>query len=214
MMIFLTLMTTTTLHGQSPAKLILANEIVSDTAQTAISVSKAILNGNWVELDTLLDQNFTYSGDGYTFTKDQYIGFMQDMRASFSDFEMILEKIITENNFVSIRFSSKVVNTGKFMGAPANNKNLLVTGIFIREIHNGKVMKEWQTTDLLGTMSQIGFGATFGYSVFVTGFKVKQNPPVRKPNDFLYVNGAVENFDMLSKIDKNKYVKKYFKNHH
>jgi len=63
-------------------------------------------------------------------------------------------------------------------------------------------------------MSQIGFGATFGYSVFVTGFKVKQNPPVRKPNDFLYVNGAVENFDMLSKIDKNKYVKKYFKNHH
>lgn len=190
--------------GQKTAKLIVVDEGTSASSETAISVSRAILEGNWAKLDALLDDGFTYTGDGYVFSKDQYIGFMQDMRGAFSDFEMILEKTITENDFVSIRFSSKVVNTGKFMGSPANEKNLVITGIFMRKIANGKVMQEWQTTDLLGTMSQIGFGATFGYTVFVTGFKVKQKPPVRKPNDFLHIDGKVENFDVLSPKEKNK----------
>lgn len=197
--------------GQKLATLILLEENKSATEQTAIAVSRSILEGDWAKLDGLLDDNFTYTGDGYHFNKDQYIGFMQDMRASFSDFEMTLEKTITEGDFVSIRFSSTVVNTGKFMGAPANKKNLTVTGIFQRKVKDGKVMQEWQTTDLLGTMSQIGFGATFGYSLFVTGFKVKQKPPVRKPNDFLQVDGKVENFDRLSPKEKNRYVKKYKK---
>lgn len=200
--------------GQKPAKLIVIDEHKSATAQTAMAVSRSILEGNWTKLDSLLDDNFTYTGDGYHFTKDQYIGFMQDMRSSFSDFEMTLEKTIAEDNSVSIRFSSKVVNTGKFMGAPANQKNLTVTGIFMRKVKDGKVMQEWQTTDLLGTMSQIGFGATFGYSVFVTGFKVKQKPPVRKPNDFLHIDGKVENFDRLSAKAKNHYVKQYLKKMH
>lgn len=203
--------TESAIYAQQPAQLIVVDEAKNETDRTAIAVSQSILEGNWAKLDSLLDEQFTYTGDGYHFTKDQYIGFMQDMRAAFSNFEMILEKTIVDSNFASIRFTSKVVNTGKFMGAPANNKNLVVTGIFMRKIENGKVMQEWQTTDLLGTMSQIGFGATLGYAIFVTGFKVKQVPPQRKPNDFLHINGAVVNYDTLSAKEKNKYVKKYMK---
>lgn len=183
----------------------------SETAQTAYAVSRAILEANWEKLDELLDPAFTYTGDGYHFSKDEYIAFMQDMRGAFSNFEMILEKTISENDFVSIRFTSNVVNTGSFMGSPANQKNLTVTGIFQRKIANGKVVQEWQTTDLLGTMTQIGFGATFGYAVFVTGFKVKQKPLKRKSNDFLKIDGLVSNFDMLTAKEKNKYIKDFSK---
>lgn len=193
------------------ATLTITDENKSPNSQTAYSVSRSILEGNWAKLDSLLDDNFTYTGDGYKFTKDQYIGFMQEMRGAFSNFDMILEKTIAETDMVSIRFSSKVINTGKFMGAPNNNKNIVVSGIFMRKIKDGKVMQEWQTTDLLGTMNQIGFGAMFGYSIFVTGFKVKQAPPVRKPNDFLHINGKVESFDMLPGKEKNKYIKAYLK---
>ncbi len=205
-----------TLFGQKPAVLIVGDPTVqanNETSATAIAVSRSILEGDWQKLDGLLDEHFTYTGDGYVFTKDQYIGFMQDMRAAFSDFEMTLEKVVTEGDFTSIRFSSKVVNTGKFMGAPANKKHLVVTGIFQRKIKDGKVMQEWQTTDLLGTMHQIGFGALFGYAVFVGGFKVAQKPPVRKPADFLHLDGKVENFDRLSGKAKNRYVKQYKKSH-
>jgi len=151
-----------------------------EVKKTALAVSYAILEGRWNDLDKLLDSNFTYSGDGFVFTKDEYIGFMQDMKAAFSGLKMEFPHILVDGDLASIRFISTAVNTGKFMGAPANNRNLEVNGIFIRKVKNGKVMQEWQTTDLLGVMKQIGFGALMGYSVFVGLFKVKQKRPVRK----------------------------------
>lgn len=197
--------------GQKSPKFVVVENNNSETAKAAMSVSEAILKADWAKLDTLLDSKFTYTGDGITYSKDEYIGFMQDMRASFSDFEMYLEKIVVQDDFASIRFTSKVVNTGSFMGAPANNKNITITGIFMRKVENGVVMQEWQTTDILGLMTQIGFGAVFPYAIFVTGFKVKQKPPTRKPNDFLHINGTIENFDKLSGAEKNMYVKQYLK---
>ncbi len=149
---------------------------------TALAVSKAILDGRWNDLDKLLDDKFTYTGDGFVFTKDEYIGFMQDMKAAFSNLKMEFPHIVVDGDSVSVRFISTAINTGKFMGAPANNKNLEINGIFIRKVKDGKVMQEWQTTDLLGVMKQIGFGALMGYSVFVGLFNVKQARPVRKNN--------------------------------
>lgn len=124
------------------AKLIIVDESKSETAQTAYAVSRAFLESNCEELDNLLHKQFTYTGDGYHFSKDENIAFMQDMRGAFSNFEMILDKTITKNIFTSIRFTSKVVNTGSFMGAPANQKNLTVTGIFQRKFENGEIVQE------------------------------------------------------------------------
>lgn len=148
--------------------------------KTALAVSYAILEGRWNDLANLLDDDFTYTGDGFVFTKDEYIGFMQDMKAAFSNLSMTFPNIVVDGDQVSIRFISTAVNTGSFMGAPANKRNLEVHGIFIRKVKDGKVMQEWQTTDLLGVMKQIGFGALMGYSVFVGLFNVAQKRPVRK----------------------------------
>ncbi len=148
--------------------------------ETALAVSKAILEGRWNDLDNLLDDKFTYTGDGFVFSKDEYIGFMQDMKAAFSDLKMLFPNILIDGDMASIRFISTAVNTGSFMGAPANKKNLEIHGIFMRKIKNGKVLQEWQTTDLLGVMRQIGFGALFGYALFVGLFKLKQARPKRK----------------------------------
>jgi predicted ester cyclase len=154
--------------------------VLEENKQTALAVSLAILDGRWSELDNLLDKDFTYTGDGFVFTKDEYIGFMQDMKSAFSNLKMTFPAIVAEGDMVSIRFISTAVNTGSFMGAPANKKNLEVNGIFMRKVKDGKVMQEWQTTDLLGVMSQIGAGALLGYAVFVGLFKVKSKRPVRK----------------------------------
>lgn len=157
-----------------------SNTTLQANKETALAVSKAIMDGRWNDLDALLHKDFTYTGDGFVFNKDEYIGFMQDMKAAFSGLKMSFPAIIAEGDMVSIRFISTAVNTGSFMGAPANKKNLEVHGIFMRKIKDGIVMQEWQTTDLLGVMKQIGFGALFGYSVFVGLFNVKQKRPVRK----------------------------------
>ena len=151
-----------------------------EVKKTALAVSYAILEGRWNDLANLLDDNFTYTGDGFVFTKDEYIGFMQDMKSAFSGLKMEFPNVLVDGDQASVRFISSAVNTGKFMGAPANKKNLEVHGIFIRKVKDGKVIQEWQTTDLLGVMKQIGFGALMGYSLFVGLFNVTQKRPVRK----------------------------------
>lgn len=211
--------TSVNIYAQKVAKLIIKDEnsITNYTddngaAKTAIAVSQSILEGNWEKLDGLLDKDFTYTGDGSVFTKDQYIGYMQSMRSAFSDFEMILDKTIVDKDMVAVRFTANVVNTGSFSGAPANKKHLAVCGSFQRYVKDGKVMQEWQTTDLLGVMTQIGGGSLFFYSIFVGGFNAKQEIPPRMPNDFLHVDGKVANFDVMNAKAKNKYIKKYKKN--
>lgn len=152
-----------------------------DKRSTALAVSLSILEGRWGDLDALLDPGFTYTGDGEVYTKDEYIGFMQDLKAAFSEFTMEFPHVLVDGDNVCIRFISRAVNTGKFMGAPANKRRLVVNGIFIRRVENGKVMQEWQTTDLLGVMTQIGAGALLPYSIFVGLFKAKPPRPKRKP---------------------------------
>lgn len=148
--------------------------------EIALNVSRAIMNGDWDSLDSLLAPEFTYDGDGMHLSRDEYFGFMQDLYLSMRNMKMEFPQVVAEDEFVSIRFVNPMKNMGKFMGAPATKKNIVSEGIFIRQIRNGKVMKENQTTDLIGIMTQMGFGALFGYALAVGLFKVKQKPFVRK----------------------------------
>ncbi len=51
------------------------------------------------------------------------------------------------------------------MGAPATGKAVEIRGVFVRRVADGLVQQEWQATDLLWLMTQMGFGTLLGYSV-------------------------------------------------
>lgn len=150
------------------------------TKQAALAVSLSIQDDDWARLDSLLAPGFTYTGDGLHFSRDEYIGFMQDMKDAFAGMKMEFTHVLVDGEFVTINFISRAKNVGKFMGAPATKKNIEVRGTLIRQMRDGKAVQEWQTTDLLGVMTQMGFGALFGYSVAVGLFKMKTKPPVRR----------------------------------
>jgi len=134
--------------------------------EIALAVSKSILNDDWAALDGLLADDFRYNGDlGEPYSRDEYIGFMQAMRGAMSDMTMDFTHVVSSGGLVSIRFVTKARQTGKFMGAPATKKNLEIRGIFMRRVENGKVVEEWQSTDLLWMMTQMGFGSLMGYTI-------------------------------------------------
>ena len=144
----------------------MTENLTSTNAETALSVSRAILAGDWEALDGLLAPDFRYNGDlGEPYTRDQYIGFMQAMKGAMSDMTMDFTHIVSDGDLVSIRFVTKARQTGKFMGAPATKKNVEIRGIFMRRIANGQVVEEWQATDLLWLMTQMGFGSLMGYTI-------------------------------------------------
>ena len=142
--------------------------------EIALGVSKAILNAEWTALDGMLAEGFTYTGDGMSLDKAGYIDFMKGMKAAMSDMRMDFTHTLEDGDLVSIRFVTTCRHTGNFMGAPATRKNLHIEGIFVRKIAGGKVAQEWQSTDLLGTLSQMGFGTLFAYALFNVLFKPKK----------------------------------------
>lgn len=148
--------------------------------EVALGVSRAILEGEWATLDGLLAPDFTYTGDGSVYTRDEYIGFMQGLKDAMSDMKMEFTHVLCEDDLVSVRFVTTAKNTGKFMGAPASKKDVTIGGIFVRKIADGRVVQEWQTTDLLGLMTQMGFGTLMGYTIAGGLLKKKAKIPARK----------------------------------
>jgi steroid delta-isomerase-like uncharacterized protein len=149
-------------------------------SDTALGVSRAILDGDWARLDALLAPDFTYNGDlGDVYSRDEYIGFMQAMKGAMSEMTMEFTHVVSEGDLVSIRFVTRARQTGKFMGAPATKKNVEIRGIFMRRILDGKVVEEWQATDLLWLMTQMGLGSLMGYTIAAGLLHKKAEIPAR-----------------------------------
>ncbi len=144
-----------------------------DQKEVALSVSKAILAGEWDKLNGILSDDFTYTGDGMLLNKAQYVDFMKGMRAAFSNMKFEFSHVINEGDAVSVRFVVTAKHTGSFMGGAATNKNLNFSGVFIRKVMGDKVVQEWQATDLLGMMTQMGVGTLLGYTIFGVWLKKK-----------------------------------------
>ena len=126
--------------------------------EIALNVSRAIMSGDWDKVDELLSDDFQYTGDGSpAIDKQQYVGFMRGVLcAGMTDMDMQFLRVIGEGDLVSVDYTNAMTHTGSFYGVPATGKRVLATGQFIRQVKDGKVVAEWQTTNALGLMQQLG----------------------------------------------------------
>lgn len=126
--------------------------------EIALGVSLAIMNGEWDKVEELLSDDFQYIGDGNpAINKQQYIGFMRGVLcAGMTEMDMQFLRVVEEGNLVAVDYTNEMTHSGPFYGVPATGKRVLGTGQFMREVKNGKVTAEWQTTNALGLMQQLG----------------------------------------------------------
>jgi predicted ester cyclase len=73
-----------------------------------------------------------------------------------TEMDMKFMRVIEEGNQVAVDYTNEMTNSGAFMGIPTTGKRVIGTGQFMREIKNGKVVAEWQTTNMYGLMVQLG----------------------------------------------------------
>ena len=126
--------------------------------EIALNLSRAIMNGEWNKVEKLLADDFQYIGDGNPpINKQQYIGFMRGVLcAGMTNMDMKFLRVIAEGGLVAVDYTNAMTHSGAFYGVPATGKRVLGTGQFMREVKNGKVTAEWQTTNALGLMQQLG----------------------------------------------------------
>ena len=129
-----------------------------DNKDIALNVSRAIMNGEWGTVEALLADDFQYIGDGNpAINKQQYIGFMRyALCAGMTEMDMQFLRVVGEGEMVAVDYTNAMTHSGPFYGVPATGKRVLGTGQFMRQVKNGKVVAEWQTTNALGLMQQLG----------------------------------------------------------
>lgn len=77
-------------------------------------------------------------------------------REAFEHLHVTVEDMIAEGDNVAARFTAHGVHKGDFMGLPATGKPIVMTGIEIFRIENGKIVELWGEANLLGLMQQLG----------------------------------------------------------
>ena len=75
---------------------------------------------------------------------------------AFSNIAIVPEKLIAEDDLVTIYWIARGTNTGTGNGLPATGKKVELAGITIWRIVDNKIKEEWSAFDQLSMMQQLG----------------------------------------------------------
>jgi predicted ester cyclase len=106
--------------------------------------------------------NEIYAKDFVNHGADKDIGFEADQadihgwRAAFPDIELVVEKELAENDYVTVLWRGRGTNTGNGNGLNATGKKTDGRGISIFRIVDGKIKEEWTEYSQLLILRQLG----------------------------------------------------------
>jgi steroid delta-isomerase-like uncharacterized protein len=81
---------------------------------------------------------------------------LKGWHAAFPDIVVVPQKLIAEDDLVTIYWIARGTNTGTGNGLPATGKKAELAGITIWRIVDGKIKEEWSAFDQLSMMRQLG----------------------------------------------------------
>jgi steroid delta-isomerase-like uncharacterized protein len=87
---------------------------------------------------------------------DGYKQLATGLLTAFANFRFTIEDIIAEEDKVAVRTTATGTHEGDYMGIPPTGKQVTVTGIYIVRLADGKNVEDWNSSDNLGLLLQLG----------------------------------------------------------
>ena len=72
------------------------------------------------------------------------------------DFNMTIEELVADGDFVATRFTTRGTNTGSLLGFAPTGKSMIVHGQELHRIQDGQVAESWICDDIPSIMLQLG----------------------------------------------------------
>jgi steroid delta-isomerase-like uncharacterized protein len=88
--------------------------------------------------------------------KDGFRAFVDAYLTAFPDGNIVVDEQIAEGDRIATRWTARGTNTGELMGMPATGKQVVIPGITITRIVNGKSVEGWSSWDTLSLVQQLG----------------------------------------------------------
>jgi steroid delta-isomerase-like uncharacterized protein len=77
-------------------------------------------------------------------------------RNAMGGLRVTIEHQFSDGDYVATRFTAHGTHDGEFMGVPPTGRDVTVACITISRCRDGKVVEEWELSDTLGALQQIG----------------------------------------------------------
>jgi predicted ester cyclase len=81
---------------------------------------------------------------------------VEGYRSALSGLRVTIDQQLADGDYVATRFTISGTHDGDLMGAPPTGKDVAFTGITISRCEGGRIMEEWELTDTMGLLGQIG----------------------------------------------------------
>jgi predicted ester cyclase len=77
-------------------------------------------------------------------------------RSAFEGAQITVKEQIAEGDFVATRWEGRGRHTGEILGTAPTGRDVVVSGLTLSRLANGKIVEEWTNWDTLGMLQQIG----------------------------------------------------------
>jgi steroid delta-isomerase-like uncharacterized protein len=113
-------------------------------------------NGRYELANELYAKDFVNHGAQRNISLEEDQAALKGWHQAFPDGVIVPEKLIAEDDLVTIYWIAHGTNTGTGNGLPATGKKAELRGITIWRVVDGKIKEEWSAFDQLSMMQQLG----------------------------------------------------------
>jgi steroid delta-isomerase-like uncharacterized protein len=112
--------------------------------------------GNFAALDAILTPDFVLHSPGEVHGADGLSTMVESYRNALPDLELTIDHQFAAGDYVASRFTIRGTHDGDLMGVPASGRRVEFTGITISRCRDGRIAEEWELTDTVGLLGQVG----------------------------------------------------------
>ena len=128
----------------------------------------------FLSVDYIGHQNLGTGSEERTNGREDFKEVVKSFFSAFPNSAATIEDMIEEGDKVVTRWVTRGTHEGHYMGVPPTQKEVIVSGIAIYRIADGKIAESWINGDMMGLMQQIG--AFPGKKAFAETFKPSEEP--------------------------------------
>ena len=96
---------------------------------------------------------------GHPATRTGFKTGLAEMRSSFPDLNVAVERIIAQDDLVVAHQRMSGTHLGAFMGTPASGRTFNVEAIDIVRMKDGRIVEHWGVLNTVGMMEQLGLAS-------------------------------------------------------
>jgi steroid delta-isomerase-like uncharacterized protein len=120
-------------------------------------IEEAIGRGNFALVEELVAADYVgHSSSLEMNTREGHKRFFVALRRAFPNLQITIEDQVAEGEKVVTRGTARATHQTDFMGIPPTGKQVVMNGIDIDRVVNGKLVECWTKSDDLGLLQQLG----------------------------------------------------------